>query len=144
MRYKVKPEIGRQICNQAAALTPSMLIKPSKMRTCTSLAVARILLRGQIRQPTTALYFHHSLGLPGSIPDALPITGSVFILRRRRPARLKHSLIHFHEKYSRHLNVLPLTSVISNFTLPILSPSATARYDVSVGCPTMEAQVSRC
>ena len=36
------------------------------------------------------------------------------------------------------------TSVISNFTLPIASPSAIAKKEVRVGCPTIDASVSRC
>jgi hypothetical protein len=36
------------------------------------------------------------------------------------------------------------TSVISNWTLPIASPSAMARYDRRGGCPTIEDNVSRC
>lgn len=37
-----------------------------------------------------------------------------------------------------------LTSVISNLTRPMLSPSAMAMYEASVGWPNVDAQVSRC
>lgn len=37
-----------------------------------------------------------------------------------------------------------LTSVSSNLALPMASPSAMARYDSNVGCPTMDDNVSRC
>lgn len=68
----------------------------------------------------------------------------VFIFSRRWTTRLQHTLqVRVQHSDQRRVARL-LTSVISNLTLPMDSPSAMARYEVNVGWPTMEARVSRC
>jgi hypothetical protein len=80
--------------------------------------------------------------------------GSVVILARRGATRLEHPLEISRRNETKVVRMsdgdllmlmkrIP-TSVISNFTLPAASLSAMARYEVKVGCPTMEDRVSRC
>lgn len=77
-----------------------------------------------------------------------------------RDVRISHHLCvgeaHRAEAYAKQMGMLintcsavlsktsSRTSVISNFTLPIASPSAIAKNEVRVGWPTIDARVSRC
>lgn len=67
----------------------------------------------------------------------------IVVFLRRRPTWLEHTLDTNHISKPT-TNIRGRTSVISNFTLPIASPSAMARKEVNMGCPTTEDNVSRC
>lgn len=75
-----------------------------------------------------------------AIPNPRPSSG---VARKAAASATQSKITQRSARPSIALALSP-TSVISNFTRPMDSPSAIARNDVNVGCPTIDDSVSRC